>query len=291
MLPRIIKDHLGSIRVTLDQSGNIDSWTDYYPFGKESRSSGNSANEQKEHFTGKERDYEIGLDYFGARYYNSEIGRWLAVDPHASKGPQFSPYAYTFNNPILLVDPTGKWPTWIHNKIIDRALGTAFSTSELKVFQKASDYTDTKPGAQTSESSYLHAMSKSSSREGKAEAKEKMEQFINSKIDEFVNKDGEDALFALGEGMHAVMDMTSPSHEGFQQWDDIQGKDMFSKGVAALGHLVRELNIFGESNEEVDAAVYEVQNYVEKALNKKKQKQAQDANSGDSKRDRDEEEK
>jgi hypothetical protein len=48
----------------------------YYPFGKESRGS-STANRPKEQFTGKERDSEIGLDYFGARYYNSEIGRWL----------------------------------------------------------------------------------------------------------------------------------------------------------------------------------------------------------------------
>ncbi|MCB0490631.1 MAG: RHS repeat-associated core domain-containing protein [Cyclobacteriaceae bacterium] len=105
MLPRIIKDHLGSIRVTLDQLGNIDSWTDYYPFGKESRSSGNSANEQKEHFTGYQYDWEMSLSYAGARYYNSEIGRFLSVDPLH----QFpTPYVYVGNNPVVLIDPTGK---------------------------------------------------------------------------------------------------------------------------------------------------------------------------------------
>lgn len=32
------------------------------------------------HFTGKERDSETGLDYFGARYYGSNMGRWLSPD-------------------------------------------------------------------------------------------------------------------------------------------------------------------------------------------------------------------
>ena len=36
---------------------------------------------QPKHFTGKERDAETGLDYFGARYYGSKIGRFTTVDP------------------------------------------------------------------------------------------------------------------------------------------------------------------------------------------------------------------
>lgn len=102
-----LADHLGSIRVTLDESGNVDSWTDYYPFGKESRGS-STANRPKEQFTGKERDSEIGLDYFGARYYNAEIGRWLTVDPKGGKYPDLTPYNYVANNPIKLVDLDGR---------------------------------------------------------------------------------------------------------------------------------------------------------------------------------------
>ena len=104
MLPRIIKDHLGSIRVTLDQSGNIDSWTDYYPFGKEARGS-NTLNEPREGFTGHQHDAEPDLDYMGARYNNPSIARLATVDPLH----QFAtPYVYVGNNPIILVDPNGK---------------------------------------------------------------------------------------------------------------------------------------------------------------------------------------
>ncbi len=101
-----LSDHLGSIRVLLKEDGNVESWSDYYPFGKESRGSSTS-NEPKEQFTGKERDIEIGLDYFGARYYNYDLGRWLTLDPLKDKYPNINPYHYVFNNPISLIDATG----------------------------------------------------------------------------------------------------------------------------------------------------------------------------------------
>lgn len=95
------------MRVTLKEDGSIDSWSDYYPFGKESRSSV-SVNKPREQFTGKERDAESGLDYFGARYYNSEVGRWMSVDPKAGKYPSLSPFVYVANNPLKFIDPDGK---------------------------------------------------------------------------------------------------------------------------------------------------------------------------------------
>ena len=61
-------------------------------------------------FNGKVLDEETGLYYYGARYYDPKISIWLSVDPLAEKGPQYSPYCYTFNNPINLTDPDGRWP-------------------------------------------------------------------------------------------------------------------------------------------------------------------------------------
>ncbi len=60
-------------------------------------------------FTGKERDSETGLSYFGARYYDSDLMTgWLSVDPMADKYPSLSPYNYCAWNPVKLVDPDGE---------------------------------------------------------------------------------------------------------------------------------------------------------------------------------------
>ena len=63
-------------------------------------------------FTGKERDEETGFGYFGARYMDYELmTMWLSVDPMADKYPNISPYAYCSNNPIILIDPDGQYPS------------------------------------------------------------------------------------------------------------------------------------------------------------------------------------
>ncbi len=104
-----IKDHLGSIRVVVDQYGQITSAQDYYPFGETLRTyTTGSGQNDKYKFTEKERDIETGYDYFGARFYDSRIGRWLSVDPLAEKRPGLSPYNYCQLNPINRFDPDGK---------------------------------------------------------------------------------------------------------------------------------------------------------------------------------------
>jgi RHS repeat-associated protein len=63
-------------------------------------------------FTGKERDAETGLDYFGARYMSSAQGRFTSPDPFLGSGRPEDPqswnrYAYARNNPLVYIDPTG----------------------------------------------------------------------------------------------------------------------------------------------------------------------------------------
>jgi RHS repeat-associated protein len=72
-------------------------------------------------FTGKERDAESGLDYFGGRYYGSSMGRFMSPDPsglaYADLGnPQsLNLYAYVENNPLSNLDPTGLDCVYINN--------------------------------------------------------------------------------------------------------------------------------------------------------------------------------
>ena len=119
-----LKDHLGSIRMTVDASGNPAGWDDYYPYGMQmtGRSYTSSA-DQRYKFIGKERDASTGLDYFGARYYDSFRGQWLEVDPLYSKYPGTSPYDYVLSNPIRLVDPDGSVTYMIDGVEVDQGLG------------------------------------------------------------------------------------------------------------------------------------------------------------------------
>lgn len=72
------------------------------------------------HFADKERDTESGLDDFGARSYNSNLGRFISPDPlNASatlENPQsWNRYAYALNNPIRITDPEGLYPSPYYN--------------------------------------------------------------------------------------------------------------------------------------------------------------------------------
>lgn len=60
-------------------------------------------------FTGKEKDYESGFHYYGARYYWREVlTGWLSVDPMMDKYPGISPYNYCAGNPVICIDPDGE---------------------------------------------------------------------------------------------------------------------------------------------------------------------------------------
>jgi RHS repeat-associated protein len=112
------KDHLGSTRLLtkVDKSYQPADAYDFLPFG-ESTSSGSTTHK----FTGKERDSESGLDFFIARYYSSQYGRYFIPDwaaaptavPYADFGdPQsLNLYTYVGNNPVTQFDVDGHcWP-------------------------------------------------------------------------------------------------------------------------------------------------------------------------------------
>jgi len=61
-------------------------------------------------YNDKELDRMHGLDWYdyGARFYDSALGRWHSVDPMAEKMPWVSPYVYCSDNPINMIDPDGR---------------------------------------------------------------------------------------------------------------------------------------------------------------------------------------
>ena len=99
-------DHLGSSNVITDASGSQAQLSEYKPFGELSR---NTASLNSYYFTGKELD-STGLYYYGARYYDPRLARFITPDPVNQNiyDPQnLNPYAYCRNNPLNLIDPLG----------------------------------------------------------------------------------------------------------------------------------------------------------------------------------------
>jgi RHS repeat-associated protein len=123
-------DHLGSTRLVTAVNQSIVDNLDYEPFGQQT--AGASATTHK--FTGKERDAESGLDYFGARHHASAMGRFMTPDPiHIMKQKfadpqQWNMYAYVRNNPLRFTDPTGMYTCTDKNKC---------SSKQYKAFEKA----------------------------------------------------------------------------------------------------------------------------------------------------------
>jgi RHS repeat-associated protein len=102
-----IRDHLGNNRIVADQSGNEEQSTQYYPFGMVLLET--NRDKQPFKFGGKELDMMNGLNLcdFVARGYDPATGRFLTIDPLATKYPWISPYAYCLNNPVNAIDPFG----------------------------------------------------------------------------------------------------------------------------------------------------------------------------------------
>ncbi|MDQ1097185.1 RHS repeat-associated core domain-containing protein [Chryseobacterium camelliae] len=104
-------DHLGTATFVTDDNGEATQFFVNLPFGEtliEQQVAGKYSNPYK--FNAKELDSETALYYYGARYYNPRLSIWYGVDPLAEKYPSWSPYAYTFNNPIIFTDPDGREP-------------------------------------------------------------------------------------------------------------------------------------------------------------------------------------
>jgi RHS repeat-associated protein len=101
-------DHLGGVNVITDISGARVQLTEYDPWGKVSRSDGNV--DPSRRFTGQELDPESGLYYYGARYYDPDLGRFISPDsivPSVGDPQSHNRYSYTRNNPVKYTDPTG----------------------------------------------------------------------------------------------------------------------------------------------------------------------------------------
>jgi len=255
-------DHLGSSRVVTSDAGAILDDSDYYPFGGERVVVASTDNPYL--FTGKERDTESGLDYFGARYYSSGQGRFLSVDPSGRSvrltNPQtWNRYGYVLNSPLRYVDPNGKWPTETHNRIIDDVFKGIYNLDDRSIWflKYASERLDTEPGGQDSRNAYKHAMSDGLRGQSAGEAAQLAGEFVDAQLNQAVDAQlkwesrwtfaepgwAPDAMLHFGNALHTVTDNTSPQHQGFQAWHGMGLTDARSRGfnfARATVHFFRE---------------------------------------------------
>jgi len=101
-------DQLGSTSFLTNSSGSTVMQESYDPYGNTLQVSGSSSTNYG--FTGKELDSKSNLYYYGARYYDPVIGRFITADKVSGKlgKPQtLNRYSYVSNNPLKLIDPSG----------------------------------------------------------------------------------------------------------------------------------------------------------------------------------------
>lgn len=103
-------DHLGTPRRVTDTTNHVIGEHSYHAFGPESSEGRVDEPVQTAlKYTGHERDPD--LDYMHARYYDSDMGRFLSVDPggfYPERPQSWNRYAYVENNPLRSIDPDGR---------------------------------------------------------------------------------------------------------------------------------------------------------------------------------------
>jgi RHS repeat-associated protein len=102
-------DQVGSVKAVTDEAGKAVHKADYFAFGSRFEKDGDF--DESHGFTGKEYDSDTGLYYYNARWYDSELGRFISEDPVIDpNNPNL--YSYCANNPLTNTDPTGLDVGW-----------------------------------------------------------------------------------------------------------------------------------------------------------------------------------
>lgn len=105
----LLTDGLGSVRAEMAGS-TLTAVLSYGPYGETVYATQNS--DTAYGFTGEQEDSSTGFVYLRARYYSPGLKTFVTRDPWEGvdiRPASLGKYLYAENNPVLFVDPTGKW--------------------------------------------------------------------------------------------------------------------------------------------------------------------------------------
>ena len=187
----------GDVTMLTDSSGNVTKDYEYSSFGKQ-KSSTTDGDENPYRYSGEYYDMESGYTYLQARYYDSDLGRFVSEDP-AMDGDNW--YVYCGNDPINMVDPSGMWMGYDHKNITREAVkksNTLCFISWLGVDEILA-FASTEPDNNTE-------LRKLNKWHGHGDYKKLKKIQLNKAVNAFKNKKFFTAMLNLGRGLHTIQD-------------------------------------------------------------------------------------
>ncbi len=121
-------DHLGSVATITDSAGAVVEDRHYAPFGEIAAATGGTTPVETIGFIGECYDGDAGLQYLNARYYDPRLGLFIQPDwfEVTEPGVGTNRYAYSGNDPVNLLDPSGNsWISRVAEEIADQLRGSA----------------------------------------------------------------------------------------------------------------------------------------------------------------------
>ncbi|HEX6369715.1 MAG TPA: RHS repeat-associated core domain-containing protein [Longimicrobium sp.] len=130
---RIVSDHLGSVRLVVNtETGAVAQRLAYDGWGNVTEDS--NPGFQPFGYAGGLADSHTGLTRFGARDYDSRVGRWTSRDPSGFAGGDANLFAYAYNDPVNLIDPDGRLPILVVAGMVWAGVELALTLADLLDF-------------------------------------------------------------------------------------------------------------------------------------------------------------